>query len=262
MKDYVPFLDTNAMPWADGEFPGLFTKMLSANEKTGARTALQCIDPARGYKAPTVAHYHPDMDEELYVLKGRMSFDSKNWLGEGSYCFHPGNTVHGFKSQVTEESWFLSRISCPLEFGFVEQPKEFQPYSLTGVKADRPINVLADPLHEPGWVDEKNAKGEVVARRYSLGTHPRSGEGSMLVEITPAWTARHGAHFHTVYRELFVIRGEFTTADGTVFKAGCYSFAPPNTILQPIVASKGALVYVNFGGPLVYVPAEKLKKAS
>jgi hypothetical protein len=149
-----------------------------------------------------------------------------------------------------------------LEFGFVEQPKQFQPYSLTGVSADRPINVLADPLHEPGWVDETNDKGEVVLRRFNLGKNPKTGEGSELIEFTPAWTARHGVHFHTVYRELFVIRGEFATADGTVFKAGCYSFAPPNTVLQPIVSSKSALVYVNFGGPLDFVPAEKLKKAS
>jgi quercetin dioxygenase-like cupin family protein len=265
MKEHVPFLDTNAMPWTVGEFPGLFTKMLSANAKTGARTALQCIDPARGYKPPTVAHYHPDMDEELYILKGNMSFDGKNWLRAGAYCFHPGNTVHGFKSTVTEESWFLSRISRPLEFGFVEQPAALQPYALTGKTAERPINVLADPLKEPGWTEERNDAGEVVLRRYNLGTHPKTGEGSMLVEFMPAWRARHGAHFHRVYKEMFVARGEFTTADGKVFSAGCYSFIPPYTIDQPVVGSTGALVYVNFGGPLEFIPAAELpaaKKAS
>src|SRR6185437_3680119 len=111
MKNHVPFLDTDAMPWETGEMPGLFTKMLSMNPTTGERTALQCIDPARGYVAPTQAHYHPDMDEELYMLKGKMSFDSENWLGANSYCYHPAFTVHGFKSAVASESWFLSRVN-------------------------------------------------------------------------------------------------------------------------------------------------------
>ncbi len=262
MKQHVPYLDTAAMPWSDGEFPGLFTKMLSANEATGARTALQCIDPARGYKPPTVAHYHPDMDEELFMLKGRMSFDSEHWLGASSYCFHPGNTVHGFKSSVTEESWFLSRISKPLEFGFVEEPKILEPYPLKGQQAERGICIIADPMHQAGWVEERNDAGEVVARRLQMSRHPKTGEGAMLVEFTPAWRAKHGRHFHSFYKESYVYRGAMTMSDGQVFKAGAYSFIPPHTLQEAVVSSEGALVYITFGGPLDFRPAADLPNAT
>lgn len=257
MKNHVPFLDTNAMPWEDGEFPGLFTKMLSANEATGARTALQCIDPKRGYEAPKVAHYHPDMDEELWMIKGEMSFDSQNWLGPRAYCYHPGNTVHGFKSAVRQESWFLSRISKPLKFGFVENPKQFTPYSLTGEKAKRPIRVVADAVAAAEWTEQKDAAGNVVLRRSVLSQHPETGEGSMLVEFTPHWTQKNPLHKHSSYKESFVISGSYTVADGTVFKAGCYSFIPAGTPDQPVVKSDGAQVYVNYGGPLDFIPVAR-----
>lgn len=254
MKNHVPFLDTNAMPWTDGEFPGLFTKMLSANDETGARTALQCIDPKRGYMAPSVAHYHPDMDEELWVIKGEMSFDSQNWLGARAYCFHPGNTVHGFKSAVRQESWFLSRISKPLKFGFVENPKQLTPYSLTGSPAKRPIRVEGDAVAAAQWTDVRDAEGRTILRRSVLSQHPDTGEGSMLVEFTRHWTQQRGLHKHSHYKESFVISGAYTVADGTVFKEGCYSFIPSGVTDQPVIASDGALVYVNYGGQLDYIP--------
>jgi len=265
MKEHVPFLDTNAMEWKGGEFPGQFTKPLSANADTGARTALQCIDPTRGYQAPTSAHYHPDMDEELLVLKGKFSFDSQNWLGRNSYCFHPGNTVHGFKSAVAEESWFLSRISKPLKFGWEANPKKLEPYSLTGAPVDRPIRICRDVLTEPDWQDVKDADGKVVYQQLILGENASNGEGSKVVRLPAGWKSKHGSHFHSVYEEIFVIEGEVTDAEGRVFRAGCYAFTPAFTVKPALSSAKGASVYVNYGGPLDFVPADQLhrmKKAS
>ena len=257
MKDHVPFLDTDTMEWAPGEFPGQFSKLLSSNPKTGARTGLQCIDPARGYKAPTQAHYHPDQDEELLVLKGRFSFDGENWLGANSYCFHPGDTVHGFKSAVAEESWFISRITKPLSFGFEENPKQFQPYSRVDKETGRPIRIIRDVLTENDWTDVKDASGKVAYQQLILGEHNQTGEGSKVVRLPAGWKSPHGSHFHSVYEEIFVMAGEVTDADGRVFGAGCYAFTPANTLKPALASAKGAVVYVNYGGALDFLPASR-----
>ena len=256
MKQHVPFLDTNAMEWATGEFPGLFTKMLSSDPATGARTALQCIDPARGYKEPTRPHYHSG-DEELMVLKGRFSFDAENWLGRYSYCFHPTHTVHGFKSTVTEESWFVSRVRQDLDFSFSDEYRDSVPYNLDGEEPERAISVITDPRTRE-WEDVTNAAGEVTLRRLVLSRNPVTGEGSMLVEFLPGWVSPHGDHYHSVYEEAFVMDGELIAADGTIFTGGCYSFKPPHTVQSRLSSPKGAMVYVNVGGPLDFLPAEQL----
>jgi quercetin dioxygenase-like cupin family protein len=255
MRSHVPRLDTTAMPWARGaEMPGLRTKMLSADPETGARTALQCIDPAHGYRPPTTAHYHP-IDEEIFILKGRFRFDGKQWLVPYAYCFHPADTVHGFKSLVAEESWFLSRVTRPLEFGFVEQPSALEPYPRTGVPPERAICIIPDPLSRAWQTDA--AAGKMSPQRLVLSRHPRTGEGSMLVRFPPGWVSPHPTHYHTVYCERFVLEGALESEDGAVFGAGCYSFEPPHTLRSALSSPAGALVYLNFGGPLDFLPERK-----
>jgi hypothetical protein len=100
MMEHVHCLDTNKMEWVDLEGrPGLWTKMLASDPETGARTALQCIDPGRGYKPPTRPHYH-SAEEEIILVKGSFTFNGRDWLNRLSYCFHPPRTVHGFESDV------------------------------------------------------------------------------------------------------------------------------------------------------------------
>jgi hypothetical protein len=82
----------------------------------------------------------------------------------------------------------------------------------------------------------------------------------MLVEFLPGWISAHGEHFHSVYEEAFVLSGELVAADGTVFKPGCYSFKPPRTVQPALRSEKGALVYINFGGPLDFIPAARLNE--
>lgn len=257
MRPHVACLDTNAMPWTPGEMTGLFSKMLSRDPQTGARTALQRIDPKFGYRAPSAAHYH-HMDEEIFVLKGRFTFDGETWLSAHSYCFHPSGTVHGFRSALAEESWFLSRVSQELDFHFVEKPRDtLKPYSLTGAPAPRGVSVVPDP-REGAWQDVTDKTGRVVLQRRVLSQHPVTGEGSLLVRFLPGWESPHGDHFHTVYEEAFVLDGALEAADGTEFRAGCYSFKPPRTVQSRLRSPQGALCYINTGGPLDFVPAERL----
>src|SRR4051812_44016323 len=107
MRPLVTALDVDAMAWKPLGPPGLHSKLLSRDQETGARTALQRLNPAEGYVAPTIAHYHHTY-EEILGVHGLFSFDSKRWITPTSYVFHPPKTVHGFKSNVPRESWFLS----------------------------------------------------------------------------------------------------------------------------------------------------------
>jgi quercetin dioxygenase-like cupin family protein len=257
MRPYT-FLDTNKMEWQQGEQPGLFTKMLSHDPENGARTAFQCIDPRRGYKPPPTAHYH-HMDEELLVIKGTFTFDGKNWLGPKSYCFHPAETVHGFKSRLDDEAWFISRCSKELDFCLHPDAEGETPYPLNGKTDPRGVTVLADP--EVGeWIDVKDATGAVKLQRRILSRHPETGEGSMLVRFLPGWESPNGDHFHTVYEEMFVLEGELRDDDGKVLTKGCYLFKPPLTVQARPTSPKGALAYVNFGGKLDFIPASRLSE--
>ena len=254
MRNHIHCLDTNTMPWEQGEMVGLRTKLLSHDPETGARTALQCITPDEGYNAPSVAHYHPG-NEELFVLKGEFSFNQQDWLHRKSYCFHPAGTVHGFKSTVNEESWFLSRVEADLEFGFVENPEKLEPYPLDGKSPKRPVRIVLDPEQDEEWDVELGPDGKPVLERLILSKHPDTGEGAMLVRFLPGWVSPHGPRYHSHYKEAFVLEGELLGDDGTVWTEGCYTYMPAGTVEVSKRSPKGALVYVNFGGPLDFIPA-------
>lgn len=83
----------------------------------------------------------------------------------------------------------------------------------------------------------------------------------MLVEFMPGWVSPHGDHYHSVYEEAFMMSGEIIAADGTVFSEGCYSFKPPFTGQSALSSPHGAMVYINFGGPLDFRPLAELAMA-
>jgi len=260
MRKAVPFLDTNAMEWTPGDLHGQYTKMLSHDPETGARTALQRIDPSSGYDAPAKPHYHSG-DEEIFVVDGRFSFDGINWLGRYSYCFHPTRTVHGFKTEVAEESFFLSKIKRNLDFSFSEEYRDLKPFNLDGIEPERGVSVIGDPMQQE-WEEVAGPDGKPVLRRLILSRHPVTGEGAMLVEFLPGYVSRHGPHSHSCDEEVFVMEGEIETADGTVFTPGCYAYKPAGTVQSPISSPKGAICYVLHTGELDFIPADEAARAS
>lgn len=253
MREAVPFLDTNAMEWAPGDLHGQYTKMLSCDPETGARTALQRIDPSSGYAAPPKPHYHSG-DEEIFGVGGRFSFDGENWLGRWSYCFHPTRTVHGFKSEVAEESFFISKIKTHLDFSFSEEYRDLVPFNLDGIEPERGVSVIGDPMQQE-WEDVAGPDGETVLRRLILSRHPVTGEGAMLVQFLPGFVSAHGPHTHSCDEEVFVMEGAVETADGLVYSAGCYSYRPAGVVLAPLSSSQGAICYVLHTGELDFLPA-------
>jgi len=231
MRPHIPHLDTAAMDWAT-PIPGLYSKILSVDPDTGARTAMQRLVPEEGYTAPTVPHYHHSA-EEILVLGGKLSFDSKTYLGANGYCFHPPEAVHGFKSDVPQETVFLSRHSKKMCTHEVPEPAKREYYPLNGTMPDRAWAALPDAAANE-WHDDVRLLGE-----------DSRGEGSRLMRFDGA-NPNIGVPA-VFYEELFVLDGSLTTVDGTTFDKGAYAFCPPGSARPDFASAAKALVYVNYG---------------
>lgn len=243
MRPHIPFLDTNAMPWAQLA-PGLYSKMLSRDGESGARTALNRLVPAPDTPVPSKAHFH-HTTEELLIVSGCMSFDSETWLTPGSYVFHPSQTVHGFKSAVREETQFLSRVGRDLDFNWVDHPLQRKPYYVSASPPARTVTYIPEPQLLT-WLPEPKAQGKV--ERAVLSRDPQTDEGSMFLRFAPGASMPAVAGL-SAYQEIFVLDGELNTDDGRSFRQGCYAFWP--TVGAPIprlIARYNSMVYANFGG--------------
>ena len=239
MREPVPFLDTKAMEWVKPGPPGIYSKLLSRDPATGERTALNRLMPEDGMNPPAVAHYH-HTTEELLIIKGCMSFDSKVWRPPHSYCFHPPETVHGFKSSVPEESWFLSRIGQELDFNFVEEPAEFSPYYVSDEPPLRTVVYHSDPC-SGDWEELQNSE------RYILSIDPENGEGSVLLRTKPGWSSGVDGVSLPRFEEIYVLEGALECSDGQTYDEGCYCFEPPGMPRRQLTCNVSALIYLTIG---------------
>ncbi len=245
MRPLTEILDVDAMPWQPLGPPGLYSKLLNRDPESGARTALQRMDPADGYTAPEVAHYHSTY-EELLGVKGNFSFDSRRWIKPLSYLFHPPHCVHGFKSTVPEESWFLSRVEHDLDFSFVPEPAADDIYPVDGVSPARRVVAFVDPLNDPGMTPVQWAGGERAVEWCELSIHPRTREGTAFVRFPGGWSGNPADTLPNDYLEMFVFDGELEL-DGQSMRKHFYTFRPRGTFPKVMTSRSGALVYVNFG---------------
>jgi hypothetical protein len=237
------------MPWTPLGRPGLYTKMLSRDPETGARTALQRMVPEEGLQPPSVAHFHRTY-EELLGVHGMFTFDCKRWIKPWSYCFHPPGTVHGFKSRVPQESWFLSRVGRDLDVTLVEHPDGDDPYYVDIIPS-RAVALVANPDTERDWTDPEWNKGSAPLREAMLSRDPETGEGSALVQFPAGWDQAGGDWALHVYLEVFVLSGALHMGH-TALGEHDYAFTPPQTVRGRLSSPGGALAYVNFGGPIAF----------
>ncbi|MEX1147059.1 MAG: hypothetical protein WEB93_01630 [Sphingomonadales bacterium] len=247
MRPLIENLDVNTLDWQPLGPAGLYSKQLSRDPDTGARTALQRLVPADGYSPPTVAHYHHTY-EEIIGVAGLFSFDSKRWIRPLSYVFHPPLTVHGFKSAVSEESLFLSRVGRDLDFNFVEEPTKDDIYPVDGTPPPREARAYADPVTDPGFRTVQWGRGTMPVECCVLSADPLSGEGSAIVRVSPGWRAEIGGGVPGDYLEWFVMDGDLRV-DGDHMGTHFYSFRPAGTFPDVMSSDGGALLYVNFGPP-------------
>jgi hypothetical protein len=157
--------------------------------------------------------------------------------------------VHGFKSTVNEESWFLSRVGRSLDFNFVEQPAAQEMYCVDAQPPRRPAKVVLEPLAD---VEAQHLEWPGVLQYvsvYELGRDPASREGSALLQFASGATLTLPPGWQPDYLEWFVLEG-VVDVDGTSMSRHWYAFRPGET--RPtrfITGSSGALLYVNVGAP-------------
>lgn len=245
MRPRIVALDVEAMEWKPLGPAGLYSRLLSRDEETGARTALQRLNPDDGYQAPTIAHFHTTY-EEILGVRGWFSFDQKTWVRPTSYVFHPPRTVHGFKSAVPQDSWFLSRVGRDLDVNLVEVPAHDDLYVIEGDTPLRVPRAMGEPIAELGFTTRTLAGGSAPVEWCELSVDPEIGEGSALVRLPAGW--RYEAASLPGYLEIFTLEGTLLPEGEDRAEAGMtYYFYPPEEAVGPLVASSEVLAYVNFG---------------
>lgn len=245
MRPLIEALDVDAMEWRPLGPPGLYSKLLSRDEATGARTALQRLCPADHYEPPRTAHFHTTY-EEILGVSGLFSFDSRLWVRPGSYVFHPPRTVHGFKSAIQAESTFLSRVGRDLDFNLIHEPAADDLYVVEGEAPPRVPVAYADAAAAIGW--RAGALLGAGVEVSLLSQDPESGEGSALVRLPDGW--RGTAATLETYLEFFVVEGGVGIGTAPEAARRDYFFYPPGSAVPALAALPGTRLYVNFGADI------------
>lgn len=227
MRHHIPHLDTSSVPW-NSPRPGTSAKLLSLNESKPGSTVLLCLDPENGYEDQPSPHYHEGL-EELLILSGLLSFDSRTWLHRGGYVFHPPQFVHGFKSRVAERTIMLARTEGSFESHFIprEEALDTYPYFIGDKPTSRPLAMVASPWAFP-FEPIESAAGKIKLYTYSKDTSTSA--------VTELREYSEGAQEHPpapveagMVEEIFVLSGELTNANGQVFKEGDFACFPAGT---------------------------------
>lgn len=245
MRPRIEALDVDAMEWAPLGPAGLYSKLLSRDTETGARTAFQRLCPADKYEPPKVAHYHQTY-EEILGVEGDFSFDSRLWVQPGTYVFHPPRTVHGFKSAIRAESLFLSRVGRDLDFNFVPEPVKTDLYTAEGDPPRRAEVAMRDPVQQKGWTASTFLG--CAADACVLSTDPDTGEGTAFVRLPVGWTS--SVTTLPAYLEIFVMEGGLSVGGGAPGPRHAYFFYPPEDAIGTLATTVKTQLYVNFGGPI------------
>jgi quercetin dioxygenase-like cupin family protein len=241
MRAFIPALDTASLPWMETPLPGVFGKALNSDPETQARTGMAKFE--EGAFVPSRAHYH-DVDEEILVIHGAMTFDHRTWLPPKGYIYHAPRTVHGFDSGFDGEVIMLSRNNGggALVLNYLEgKPEKDDWYQVSGAAPPRP----------PAYIPDFNGLEPVIdddgAVRTLLSRHPDTGEGSQFIQLPPGWTGSGPARELTGYREMFVLEGDVSTSDSHRLEPGYYAFIPPGVPHAFQTSHAGALIFVAFG---------------
>lgn len=250
MDDMVIIADIARMEWRPIG-PGIYARSLHVDPDTGARTALIRMVPAEGYAAPEVPHYH-DTFEEIVGLAGRFTFDSQTWLGLGSYVFHPSGTVHGFASDVTEDSVFLSRVGPGHRANLMPDASANAMYSVYAQPSTRNALAIGAPLAEIDVGDTPFFAGAPGARWHVLNSLCDGHEGAALVTLPAGWTSPP----QDVDGELqiFVLAGILTAEIGKDAvevggAEGGYLLVPPATGLPALRCHEPVQLFIALGHP-------------
>jgi len=246
MRQHIPHLDTSSVPW-NSPRPGTSAKLLSINEDKPGSTVLLCLDPATGYEDQPSPHYHEGL-EELLVLSGRMSFDSRMWLHRGGYVFHPPQYVHGFESRVAERTIMLARTEGAFESHFIsrEEVIDDYPYFIGDTPSSQALAMVPSPWAFP-FKPIKTAEGKI--RQFTYSQDDTTSTVTELREFAEgAQEIEPGPVADGMVEEIFILSGELVDATGQVFKEGDFACFPAGTQRAALTAVKrSSVVRLVFG---------------
>lgn len=117
----LEFFDTGKIPWEPHVVGGkrmdpLQQKILSYDEETGAVTLM--VKYPKGFRHPSLT-YHTVV-EELYILKGRIRMEGKEY-SEGYYAYRPPGMIHGEMEVLEQDTVLLMMLSGPLDYNEVRE---------------------------------------------------------------------------------------------------------------------------------------------
>lgn len=236
MRNHIPHLKTSALPWNSPK-PGTSAKLLSLSEDRPSSTVLLCFDPDEGYEDQPSPHYH-NGTEELLILDGQLSFDSKTWFHRGGYIFHPRQYIHGFKSRIPVRTTLFARTEGEFASNFIpsEDAIDSYPYFIGDTPASRPLSLVASPWAFP-FEPIPSASGQI--RQYIYSDDPETKTQTLIreyaagsVELTPAPVPDGMAE------EIFVLSGELIDATGQMFEEGDFACCPAGTTRHALTAVK------------------------
>jgi len=116
----LEFFDTEKIPWEPHVVGGkrmdpLQQKILSYDDRTGAVTLM--LKYPKGFRQPSLT-YHT-VTEELYILKGRIMMEGKEY-SEGYYAYRPPGMIHGEMEILDNDTVVLVMLSGPLDYNEVK----------------------------------------------------------------------------------------------------------------------------------------------
>jgi anti-sigma factor ChrR (cupin superfamily) len=102
------FVDTVSLPWEKTKFPGVETKTLLLDKKSGLLTVLLRMAP--GAELPDHEHV---MIEQTYVIEGRLVC-AEGEVTAGNYCWRPAGSRH--TAGTPEGGLMLAMFQVPNRF--------------------------------------------------------------------------------------------------------------------------------------------------
>ncbi|RVT90956.1 cupin domain-containing protein [Sphingomonas crocodyli] len=239
MRPQVDFMDTNALPWVSPK-PGLMRKVLSRDEETTAQTVITRLIQPEGGGPPSVPHCH-ETTEEIMVLDGQLTFDSRCWLAKGGYVYHPPRWIHGYKSSQTPVATFLWRSGADLDFTFFEAPADDFLHHRYGETAGRQAVVVPSPW-ATRWDELPSAEGRI--RQFTYAQDPSSIEHSVLRRYAPgAWDAEPASDVLETREEFYIYEGMVEDQDGRRFSEGWYACLMPGALRPRFRAIVDSIIY-------------------
>jgi quercetin dioxygenase-like cupin family protein len=240
MKPLIEHLAIDDLPWEALGTNGLRRRALGVDPETGRATMY--VDIPQGWKGGGTAHYH-DAFEEVFVIKGDVTLNGRDYLGDGSYIYRPAGIVHGHDEGAQAGCFCIIRTGGALELNLVPEPEDDEEYVLFDTEDDRPFMLDLRTRIMP-WQRVDDDTG--CYRRKVLSASPTTGDATHLVNLPPAWQGNIALTENETW-EWLVLEGDARVGNVTASTLS-YGCRPPGAPDVSINASIGGATMLLWRG--------------